>query len=110
MVGDRADHPEADSERDTRPGGAGSKSQTGETPTLWPSFGFIEVRLDDGVTFPAGWCVNRVWVPWMSTSSPQYRLGGGENVICQSAHLGIRAQGAHHSSQIVTGDVIVFCS
>ncbi|GFY48531.1 hypothetical protein TNIN_88101 [Trichonephila inaurata madagascariensis] len=37
------------------------------------SFGFIEVRLDDGVTFPAGWCVNRVWVPWMSTSSPQYR-------------------------------------
>ncbi|GFR18287.1 retrovirus-related Pol polyprotein from transposon TNT 1-94 [Trichonephila clavata] len=45
------------------------------------SFGFIEVRLDDGVTFPAGWCANRVLVPWMSTSSPQYRLGGGENVI-----------------------------
>ncbi|GFQ64620.1 uncharacterized protein TNCT_189211 [Trichonephila clavata] len=52
------------------------------------SFGFIEVRLDDGVTFPAGWCVNRVSVPWMSTSSPQYRLGEGENVIRQSAHLG----------------------
>ncbi|GFT84841.1 hypothetical protein TNCV_2768151 [Trichonephila clavipes] len=48
---------------------------------------FIEVRLDDGVTFPAGWCVNRVWVPWMSTSSPRYRLGGSENVICKSAHL-----------------------
>ncbi|GFU03051.1 retrovirus-related Pol polyprotein from transposon TNT 1-94 [Trichonephila clavipes] len=53
-----------------------------------PTFGFVEVRLDDGVTFPAGWCVNRVWVPWMSTSSPRYHLGGGENVICQSAHLG----------------------
>ncbi|GFR02000.1 retrovirus-related Pol polyprotein from transposon TNT 1-94 [Trichonephila clavata] len=210
-VGDQVDHPEADRERDTRPGGAGSESQTGGTPTLRPcasipwickpverkdksrtdiysffegsnvrlrsfnevqkyckdnnidydqnlfnfsgknsssgkvadllnlpleeeanlaevripktykeatrtpeaanwegamdkemqvmydhkvwnlveppkeakvlgSFGFIEVRLDDGVTFPAGWCVNRVSVPWMSTSSPQYRLGGGENV------------------------------
>ncbi|GFS55729.1 hypothetical protein TNIN_95191 [Trichonephila inaurata madagascariensis] len=33
-VGDRADHPEADSERDTRSGGAGSESQTGETHTL----------------------------------------------------------------------------
>ncbi|GFV57201.1 retrovirus-related Pol polyprotein from transposon TNT 1-94 [Trichonephila clavipes] len=53
-----------------------------------PIFGFIEVKLDDGVTFPTGWCVNRVWVPWMRTSSPQYRLGGGENVICHSAHLG----------------------
>ncbi|GFW27380.1 retrovirus-related Pol polyprotein from transposon TNT 1-94 [Trichonephila clavipes] len=28
------------------------------------AFGFVEVRLDDGVTFPAGWCVNHVWVPW----------------------------------------------
>ncbi|GFV43657.1 retrovirus-related Pol polyprotein from transposon TNT 1-94 [Trichonephila clavipes] len=45
------------------------------------SFGFIEVRLDDGVTFPAGWCVNRVWVPWMSTSSHQYCLGGDENIL-----------------------------
>ncbi|GFW61801.1 retrovirus-related Pol polyprotein from transposon TNT 1-94 [Trichonephila clavipes] len=27
------------------------------------TFGFVEVRLDDGVTFPAGWCVNSVWVP-----------------------------------------------
>ncbi|GFR20428.1 hypothetical protein TNCT_501301 [Trichonephila clavata] len=35
-VGDRADHPEADSERDTRPGGAGSESQTGGTHTLRP--------------------------------------------------------------------------
>ncbi|GFY48276.1 retrovirus-related Pol polyprotein from transposon TNT 1-94 [Trichonephila inaurata madagascariensis] len=217
-VGDRADHPEADSERDIRPGGAGSESQTRETPILRPcasipwickpverkdrsrtdiyyfvegsnvrlgsfnevqkyckdnnidynqnlfnfsgknsssgkvadflnlpleekanlaevripktyraatrtpetanwkgsidkemqvmydrkvwnlveppkeakvlgSFGFIEVRLDDGVMFPAGWCVNHVWITWMSTSSPQYRLVGGENVICQSAHL-----------------------
>ncbi|GFQ66781.1 hypothetical protein TNCT_328651 [Trichonephila clavata] len=190
-VGDRADHPEADSERDTRTDGAGSESQTVETPTLRPcvsipwirkpverkdrescrlaespleeeanlaevqipktykeatrtpeaadwedamdkemqviydrnvwnlveppkeakvlgSFGFIEVRLDDGVTFPAGWCVNRVSVPWMSTSSPQYRLGEGENVIRQSAHLGDSGTGAHHSSQIVTGDVIIF--
>ncbi|GFT68387.1 retrovirus-related Pol polyprotein from transposon TNT 1-94 [Trichonephila clavipes] len=54
----------------------------------WNKFGFVEVRLDDGVMLPAGWCVNCVWVPWMSTSSPRYRLGRGENVICQSAHLG----------------------
>ncbi|GFR08868.1 uncharacterized protein TNCT_107041 [Trichonephila clavata] len=183
-VGDRADHPEADSERDTRTDGAGSESQTVETPTLRPcvsipwirkpverkdsgknsssgkvadllnlpleeeanlaevqipktykeatrtpeaadwedamdkemqviydrnvwnlveppkeakvlgSFGFIEVRLDDGVTFPAGWRVNRVSVPWMSTSSPQYRLGEGENVIRQSAHLGDSGTGS----------------
>ncbi|GFQ76212.1 uncharacterized protein TNCT_392211 [Trichonephila clavata] len=172
-VGDRAHHPEADSERDTRPGGAGSESQTEGTLTLRPctsipwirkpverkdrsrtdiyyfvegsnvssgkvadllnlpfeeevyltevrisknykeatrtpevadwegamnkemaAFGFIEVRLDDGVTFPAGWCVNRVLVPGMSTSSPQYRLGGGENVIRQSAHLGDSGTGS----------------
>ncbi|GFY60698.1 uncharacterized protein TNIN_65981 [Trichonephila inaurata madagascariensis] len=150
-VGDRADHPEADSERDTRPCGAGSESQTGETHTLRPcasipwirkpverkdrsrtdiyyfaegsnvrlrsfnevqkyckdnnidydqnlfnfsAFGTIEVRLDDGVTFPAGWYVNRVWVSWMSTSSPQYRLGEGENVICQSAYLGDSGTGS----------------
>ncbi|GFY47285.1 retrovirus-related Pol polyprotein from transposon TNT 1-94 [Trichonephila inaurata madagascariensis] len=35
-VGDRADHPEAGSERDTRPGGAGSECQTGGTHTLRP--------------------------------------------------------------------------
>ncbi|GFY79606.1 retrovirus-related Pol polyprotein from transposon TNT 1-94 [Trichonephila inaurata madagascariensis] len=35
-VGDRADHPEADSERDIRPGSAGSESQTGRTHTLGP--------------------------------------------------------------------------
>ncbi|GFU91903.1 retrovirus-related Pol polyprotein from transposon TNT 1-94 [Trichonephila clavipes] len=35
-VGDRADHPEAGSERDTRPGGADSESQTGGTHTLRP--------------------------------------------------------------------------
>ncbi|GFY00926.1 retrovirus-related Pol polyprotein from transposon TNT 1-94 [Trichonephila clavipes] len=58
------------------------------------AFGFVEVRLDDGVTFPAGWCVNRVWVPWMSTSSPRYRLGGGENVICQSGYLGDSGTGS----------------
>ncbi|GFU91899.1 hypothetical protein TNCV_3192831 [Trichonephila clavipes] len=58
------------------------------------AFGFLEVRLDDGVTFSAGWCVNRVWVPWMSTSSPRYRFGGGENVICQSAHLGDSGTGS----------------
>ncbi|GFT70819.1 retrovirus-related Pol polyprotein from transposon TNT 1-94 [Trichonephila clavipes] len=35
-VGDRAHHPEAGSERDIRPGGAGSESQTGGTHTLRP--------------------------------------------------------------------------
>ncbi|GFT44903.1 retrovirus-related Pol polyprotein from transposon TNT 1-94 [Trichonephila clavipes] len=35
-VGDRADHPEAGRERDTRPGGADSESQTGGTHTLRP--------------------------------------------------------------------------
>ncbi|GFX74751.1 retrovirus-related Pol polyprotein from transposon TNT 1-94 [Trichonephila clavipes] len=35
-VGDRADHPEAGRERDTRPGGAGLESQTGGTHTLRP--------------------------------------------------------------------------
>ncbi|GFV91499.1 retrovirus-related Pol polyprotein from transposon TNT 1-94 [Trichonephila clavipes] len=35
-VGDRADHPETGSERDTRPGGAGSESQTRGTHTLRP--------------------------------------------------------------------------
>ncbi|GFT68388.1 retrovirus-related Pol polyprotein from transposon TNT 1-94 [Trichonephila clavipes] len=35
-VGDRADHPEAGSERDTRPGGADSESQTVGTHTLRP--------------------------------------------------------------------------
>ncbi|GFX57659.1 copia protein [Trichonephila clavipes] len=59
----------------------------------WNTFRFVEVRLDDGVMFPAGWCVNRVWVPWMSMSSPRYRLGG-ENVICQSAHLGDSGTGS----------------
>ncbi|GFS80413.1 hypothetical protein TNCV_3448351 [Trichonephila clavipes] len=34
-VGDRADHPETGSERDTRPGGADSESQTGGTHTLF---------------------------------------------------------------------------
>ncbi|GFS80412.1 retrovirus-related Pol polyprotein from transposon TNT 1-94 [Trichonephila clavipes] len=58
------------------------------------AFGFVEVRLVDGVMFTAGWCVNHVWVQWMSMSSPRYRLRGGENVICQSAHLGDSGTGS----------------
>ncbi|GFR32807.1 uncharacterized protein TNCT_630961, partial [Trichonephila clavata] len=43
-VGDRADHPEADSERDTRTDGAGSESQTVETPTLRPCVSIPWIR------------------------------------------------------------------
>ncbi|GFX10823.1 retrovirus-related Pol polyprotein from transposon TNT 1-94 [Trichonephila clavipes] len=48
----------------------------------------IHVRLNDGVTFPAGWCVNRVWVSWMSMSSPRYRLNSFPE--CSSGGFGHR--------------------
>ncbi|GFX64449.1 retrovirus-related Pol polyprotein from transposon TNT 1-94 [Trichonephila clavipes] len=43
-IGDRADHPEAGSERDTRPGGADSESQTGGTHTLRPCASIFWIR------------------------------------------------------------------